>query len=467
MPALRLTLLSALSLLLLGGCRHSASTGGGEGEAAVVDLDSIRHRGILRAVCDYNSLNYFVHKGVPVGYQYELLRCYAEHLGVQLDLVADNTVEGGYEKLSTGRADILASSLVSDTALLPPMLLCEPYGQSRVVVVGRQGEVSSTDSLAALRGDTIACMASSFYSRALSAEMEASGVDYEVLEIEHYDAEQLLSMVSEGEIKQALCLENIARANKWYYDNLAIGPALTGVVDMSWGVRTTSPELRDDISRWLADFKQSRRFKRIYRKYVIDPREHHNNSESNVSADTYRATYEPMIRRVATDPRYDWHFLSAVVYQESHFNPQARSWAGAQGLMQLMPETAARFGADDPMDPESSLEAGYAFLLWLDARLYEYVPDGQERRKFVLASYNVGLGHIMDAIRLAGKFEKRADVWEGAVETALLLKANPSYYSDPCVKHGMCRGTETVAYVRNVMQRYRNYSGIRETTAVE
>lgn len=448
----------AASLLALSGCSGGVREATFATDQVSVDLDSIRARGVLRAVTDYNSLNYFVHKGVPVGYQYELLRAYAHHLGVQLDLVADNTLEGGYDKLQSGRADLLASSLLSDTALLPPMLLCEPYGRSRVVVVARAGELAASDSLGALTGDTVACMAASFYSRLIAPDAER--LDLTVQEIEHYDAEQLVAMVAEGELPRALCLENIARANKWYYDNLVVGPALTGEVDLSWGVRTSSPALRDDVSAWLADFKKSTRFKRIYRKYVIDPREHHNSSASNVSAATYRATYEPLIRRVATDARYDWRFLSAVVYQESHFNPQARSWAGALGLMQLMPETAARFGADDPLDPESNLLAGYEFLLWLDTRLAPYVADHTERQKFVLAAYNVGLGHIMDAIRLAEKFEKRSDVWSGAVETALLLKANPAYYSDPVVKHGFCRGTETVAYVRCVVERYHNYQGL-------
>ncbi len=447
---------AASAVALLSSCHHTAGGGIEFGEVHI-DLDSIRARGVLRVVTDYNSVDYFVHKGVPVGYQYELLSEYARHLGVKLEIVADNELEGEYDKLVSGRADVLAASLVADSTLLPDMYLCEPYGQSRLVVVGRLGECPPPDSgFVAMDGDTVCVTAHSFYAKALERMVDSTDVDVEIREIPHYDSEQLVGLVAEREIGKTLCLESVAKANQWYYDSLFIGPAVSSQVDLSWGVRRSSPELRDDISKWMKSFKRTALFRRIYRKYVIDPREHHSNSQS-VSASTYVPTYEHIIKQVAQDGRYDWILVSSIVYQESHFNPLAHSWAGATGLMQLMPETGARFGSDDLYDPSQNIEAGYAYLLWLDARLAPNVPDSRERVKFVLAAYNVGLGHLMDAIRLAEKFGKNAQVWDANVETAILLKANPTYYSDPVVKHGFCRATETVAYVKNVIDRYKNY----------
>lgn len=455
---LLLALCVLLAFLSTIGCRRAAEVVSTFGRAEI-DLDSIRSRGVLRAVCDYNSVNYFVHKGVPVGYQYELLTQYAKHLGVKLEIVPDNTLEGGYEKLEKGKADILASTLVADTTLLPTMLLCEPYGQSRIVLVRRTGSSANGDICSSLDEDTVFVMANSFYERALESLLDTADVNVEVQEVEHYDAEQMVGLVAEREIRQTLCLESIARACQWYYDSLEVGPAVSGELNMSWGVRVNSPDLRDDVSKWMKGFKRTALFKRIYRKYVIDPREHHNTNQST-KADTYQDTYEEIIKELATNPLYDWRLISAIVYQESHFNPNATSWAGAEGLMQLMPETAARFGAMDVSDPKQNLEAGYAYLEWLDKRLAANVASPTERVKFVLAAYNVGLGHIMDAIRLAQKFGRDAEKWDGNVETALLLKANPTYYSDPDVKHGFCRGTETVSYVHNVMDRYANYKKV-------
>ncbi len=433
-----------------GGCSHYSEPNFLRHEA-YIDKDSIVRRGVLRAVTDYNSVNYFVYKGEAVGYQYELLKQYAKHLGVELEIVADNSLNSGYEKLSCGDVDILASSLIADSALIPSVALCEPYGESGIVLV------SNVDSLATLREvDTVYCMAQSFYSRILEEYNDTAEREIVVVPIEHYDAEQLVSLVGEREIKATICLENIARANKWYYDSLKLGEKVCENQELAWGVRQTSVELQADISQWMKGFKKTSTFKKIYRKYVIDPREHHGTTQ-NIKGDTYNDIYEEEIKSIAVDKRYNWILISSVIYQESRFNNNARSWAGASGLMQLMPETAARFGVDDTSDPVQSIRAGYEYLLWLDNRLVGLVPDSRERVKFVLASYNVGLGHVMDAIRLAEKLGKDSQVWTDCVETCLLLKANPKYYSDPVVKYGFCRGTETVAYVKNVLDRYGNY----------
>lgn len=449
-----------------------------------VDLDSIRSRGVLRAVTDYNSVNYFVYKGVTVGFQYELLTCYAEHLGLRLEVIPDNSLQSAYEKLEDGQADILASTLVADTALLPTMRLCEPYGQSRIVPVrhvdllppnsqnsaggaetpsvsktksGTKTEATEAILSQWFENDTLYVSNASFFLSAIHAYADTAEADNLVIvPIEHYDAEQMVCMTAEKEIGQTLCLESTARALKWYYDDLQIGPPLTPELDLAWGVRAGASSLAEDISLWLKKFKRTTRFKRIFRKYVIDPREHHSNSQST-KLDTYSDVFETYVKATATNARYDWQLLSSVIYQESHFNPNATSWAGAVGLMQLMPETAVRFGVSDPRDPQQSIAAGYDFLLWLDDRLVAFVPNGQERVKFVLAAYNVGLGHVMDAIRLAKKFGKNETLWYDNVETALLLKANPAFYADPVVKHGYCRGTETIAYVRNVLTRAAAY----------
>ncbi len=445
------------ALLAFAGCRS------GERRAEVrdcvdVDLDSIRRRGVLRAVTDYNSVNYFVHRGVTIGYQYELLSQYAKHLGVELEIVPDNTLRGGLDKLESGKADIMASTLFVDTVFLPDVSFCEPYGQSGIVLVRSAGtrQAAAATLREAMAGDTVCVMARSFYSRAVGDFRDSTGVEVVVRPIEHYDAEQLVGLVAEREIPQTLCVEAIAKANQWQYDSLLIGPAMTAEMDLAWGVRRGSPGLRESISRWMRGFKRTALFKRIYRKYVVDPRELRNAGQST-KATTYQPTYEALIRGIATDKRYEWRLVSSIVYQESRFNPEAASWAGAMGLMQLMPETAARFGAYDISDPRQNIQAGYDFLLWLDKRLAANVADSRERVKFVLAAYNVGLGHIMDAIRLAEKFGREPQVWEENVETALLLKANPAYCSDPVVKFGFCRGTETVAYVHNVLERYANY----------
>jgi membrane-bound lytic murein transglycosylase F len=148
-----------------------------------------------------------------------------------------------------------------------------------------------------------------------------------------------------------------------------------------------------------------------------------------------------------------------MIYQESRFNPRAKSWAGAFGLMQLMPNTARRFGVGPESHPNKHIHAGILFIKWLNDRL-STIKDEDERKKFILASYNVGLGHVLDARALAAKNGYDPDIWNNNVARFIINKSDPKYYTDPVVKYGYCRGTETFNYVANIFERYEHYKNL-------
>jgi membrane-bound lytic murein transglycosylase F len=167
--------------------------------------------------------------------------------------------------------------------------------------------------------------------------------------------------------------------------------------------------------------------------------------------------YDKLIVRHAKEIGWDWRLLASLIYQESQFNPKAKSWAGASGLMQLMPATAENFGAANLEDPIQSLRAGTSYLKWLDKYWEKRVPDKNERLKFIMASYNVGQEHVADAQRLAKKYNKDPEVWDDNVAYFLLQKSSAKYCSDPVVKYGYCRGAEPFEYVNNILARYEHY----------
>ena len=145
-----------------------------------------------------------------------------------------------------------------------------------------------------------------------------------------------------------------------------------------------------------------------------------------------------------------------MIKKESNFNPLAEAKSGASGLMQLIPSTAAHFGADSIFDPVQNIHAGVSFLDALNGHLIKEIPDSSERVKFILAAYNVGLGHIRDAQRLAKKYDHNPHLW-AHVSHYLEEKAHPEFYRDPVVKHGYCRGYEPVQYVDRVLDYYNHY----------
>lgn len=170
--------------------------------------------------------------------------------------------------------------------------------------------------------------------------------------------------------------------------------------------------------------------------------------------------WDDMIKRASRDIEWDWRLLASLIYQESRFDPDVESWTGAYGLMQVMPLTGDKFGIDVKSSPASNMKAGILYINWLKSMFENRIADETERIKFILASYNAGPGHVLDAMKLAEKNGMDPQKWEGNVAVWLLRKSDPVYYNDAVVKNGYFKGTESVNYVSEVLERYEHYRNI-------
>jgi membrane-bound lytic murein transglycosylase F len=171
--------------------------------------------------------------------------------------------------------------------------------------------------------------------------------------------------------------------------------------------------------------------------------------------------YDKLFMQYSQPIRWDWRLMAAQCYQESTFDPKAVSFAGAKGLMQIMPGTADLLGLprDKMYDPEQNIAAAAKYLGQLEGKLSD-IHDRVERTNFILASYNGGIHHIRDAMALAQRDGKNPHRWRDVSEYVLKL-ATPKYYNDPIVKHGYMRGSETVDYVAKIRQRHQGYMGVK------
>jgi len=149
----------------------------------------------------------------------------------------------------------------------------------------------------------------------------------------------------------------------------------------------------------------------------------------------------------------------AQMYQESRFNPDARSWAGAVGLMQVLPRTAKSIGFHDVRTPDDGIHAGVKYLDWVRDRFDPELPV-EDRMWFTLAAYNAGHGHVRDARRLARKLGLNPNRWFGNVEKAILLLSKRKYARQ--ARHGYCRGAEPVKYVHEIKRRYEAYLQVKD-----
>jgi len=211
------------------------------------------------------------------------------------------------------------------------------------------------------------------------------------------------------------------------------------------------------VNEWIGMMKQNVDYYVIYNKYFENYKSYRRRIKSDFfSLETGKISrYDDIIKAYADSIGWDWRLVSSMIYQESGFDPKTKSWAGARGLMQLMPATAREMGVSNLYSPESSVKAGTRYISYLREQ-WKSIPDSSERVKFILASYNVGLNHVRDAQRLAEKNNEDPQDWT-VIREYLLKLSNPDFYNDPVVQYGYCRGEEPYYYVEEILERYEHY----------
>lgn len=235
---------------------------------------------------------------------------------------------------------------------------------------------------------------------------------------------------------------------------------------LSWAVRDGNTELADSIKNWYkpeiaANVKREERelfSTQSIHRHVYAPML---NTQAGIISN-----YDHLFKCYAPIARWDWRLLAAQCYQESCFDPKAYSWAGAKGLMQIMPETARHLGLaeSEVYEPEQNIYAAVRYINGLNSHFTD-IRNPEERKFFVLASYNGGFFHIRDAMALAKKNGKNPHKWLHVAEYVLKL-STPEYYNDPVVKYGYMRGSETANYVSAIYSRWQKYRGVRNASSL-
>jgi membrane-bound lytic murein transglycosylase F len=302
---------------------------------------------------------------------------------------------------------------------------------------------------------------SSAHQQRLLHLMEETGIPVEIICDSVHGVEELISKVAKGEIDYTVCDDNIGKLNQLYYPNLDISLQISFKQNIAWAVRKGSDEWKTYLDNWITQIKETRKFKHIYYKYFESPRVSERMNSEFLSISGGRISkFDGMIKEIARQHNWDWRLISAIIYHESRFNESAGAWTGAYGLMQLMPATAETFGVENIEDPKQNVKAGILLLNSLNERFLNAIPDSAERVKFVLAAYNIGLGHVNDAQRLAEKYGGNPRIWENNVETYLEKKMEEEYFKDEVVRWGYCRGEEATNFVRNVTNNYKQYTNV-------
>ncbi len=472
MPLIKkLLYLFAFLITVLISCTVSHPTPAKISSSVCFDLDSIRKRGKLIAVTDFNSTNYFIYKGEPMGFTYELLKSFSDHIGIDLEIVTENRLEKVFGMIKSGEADLLAIGLTVNSSRKKDIQFSEPLDETRQVLVQRKPRnwrsktIEETDKLLirnqmGLAKKTVYVQKGSSHAERLSTLANEIGDTINVIEVP-FDSEKLIRNVANGEIEYTVCDENIALVNATYYPDIDVSTPVSFPQSLAWGVRkTNSSALLSELNRWITTYKKTNSYALLHAKYF-------NNTWSSIiiKSDYYAlntgkvSQYDDMIREFSVSIKWDWRLLASLICQESHFNPNVESGSGAYGLMQLMPETGKNFDIDFTASPKNNMRAGIRYINWLHSIFDSKITDDKERIRFILASYNAGPGHVIDAMKLAEKNGMDPQKWDN-VAIWLLKKSQPKYYKDIVVKNGYFCGTESVAFVSQILDRYEHYKNI-------
>lgn len=456
--------------LLLASCKSETT------RKTYNDLPEIMERGKLIALTSYSPLSYFIYHGEPMGYEYELLQMLGADLDLDIEIKLAHDLEEMINMLENGEGDLIAYGLTITSDRKDKLAFTVPMNVTRQVLVQRKPsnwrqmklheiEAGLIRNPFDLAGDSVYVRKGTAYINRMKNLSGEIGDSIIIIEAPgELTTEDLINYVSNDSIKLTVADENIAQIQSAYYQNLDIATPLSLPQQTAWATRPSSPLLLDTINAWLTEAQNHADYYVIYNKYYKNRQAFRSRyaSEFNPSTGGSISPYDEWIKEGAEKLGWDWRLLAALIYRESQFDPRAQSWAGATGLMQLMPRTAREFGASNPYDPQQNILAGVEFLLWLENYWSEHIEDPEERRKFVIASYNVGQGHMQDARKLADAFGADPDVWADNVEEFMLKKTNPEYYNLDIVSYGYASGIEPVEYIKTINELYEHYQNFIE-----
>lgn len=446
----RNTFLFLFFLLLLAGCKHIDSV------KDVAETSETFPKDTLRVVTQYGATSYFLLSDEAMGYDYEMVKNLADYLHLPLKLTVTNTDNEMIEMVRNGTADIAAYNTFETKQLKKEFNFVFPQQESCLVVVQNIGRNAISDPME-LSGKEVWVKQNSIHHQRLKSLNDeiGGGINIKFAD-DSLTTDDLIQLVSDKKIKYTISYRHKALLQKSFDNSLDCRVPIGFNQQNGWLVGKSNQMLTDTIQTWLEQNATKRFADKLYSKYW----------ERNLYISTKKvhiphgaiSPYDHLFKKYAPLIGWDWRLLAAVAYAESEFDKNASSWAGAKGLMQLMPQTGREFGLNETnfTDPESNIEAGVEYIKSLNM-IYRKIEDKEERIKFILASYNSGPAHILDAMALAEKYGKNKYVYFDNVEYYLAKKNDPQYYKDPVCKYGIFRAKETLRYVPFVSDTYERY----------
>lgn len=428
------------SLYLISGCSSDTQQ------------QSIRDQGVLRVISRNGPTSYFEDRNGPTGFEYELSQLFADYLGVKLEIKAVHSLDEIFQALAQNSADIGAAGLTITEARLKRMNFSPAYMEIKQYVL-YDVDNKRPKSVDDISNSRITIMADSSHVEILSTlKLEHPELTWRAAtDVETID---LLDMLDAGEIDYTILDSNEYIANRGFYPHLKIAFEVGDSGQLAWALpgNSTTTGLSEELTAFFEQITNDGTLRQLEERFYS-----HSEQVTRIGSLTFNQAveqqlpkYVDLIKTIADEYDLDWRLLAAISYQESHWNPKARSPTGVRGMMMLTLPTAREMGTKNRLDAEQSLRGGARYfnkiLQRIPARIQE--PD---RIWFALAAYNVGMGHLEDARKITEEQQADPDKWADVKDHLPLLQKRAWYIN---TRYGYARGNEPVNYVQNIRHFY-------------
>ena len=423
------------------------------------DFQQIIEKKELNVLTLPGSMSYFIYKGEPKGYEYELLNDFAENYNLQINIkLVDNEAQLT-EMLKNGKGDLIAYNIPITKEGKKHLIYCgrEVINEQVLIQRANRRDTILNDVVDLIGKEVWVIHDSKYYRRMMNLNDElGGGIQIRTIDKDTISTEDLIEMVAMGKIPYTVSDMDLAKLNKTYFQHINISLVVGHPQRSSWAVRKTMPETADTINQWFEN-KSNPNLAKINKRYFEMSKTF---DGTNPMLEKGRISpFDELFKKYAEQYGFEWRLLASISFQESNFLTNRSSWEGAAGLMGMMPRTARALGVsgDNLYDPEHNIQASCKLLVKLGKYFSDI--DKEEQIKYVLGAYNAGQAHVLDAQALAEKYGKDPKNWVD-VEPYLLLKSQPEYYNDPVCRVGYLRGKETVNYVSSVLERWEYYKDL-------
>jgi membrane-bound lytic murein transglycosylase F len=392
---------------------------------------------------------YYIGRDGPTGFEYDLAQEFATYNDIEIKFEIFDSVSEILQALDEGKGDIAAASIHRTDERKNQYIFSSPYMTVQQQVVCKKDK-KFPRSIFDLEDFNITIIKNNGYENTL--DMLASEMESLRYEVAESSIEQIFQEIEDGNIQCTITNSNTIQINRKFYPTVEVAFGINQPKSIGWVMRKEDKKLKQLVDDWFDEMKYSGVLSTIEDKYYehvqdfdyLDIKAFYQRIENRLPK------YKDEFERVAQRFEFDWRMLAAISYQESHWNPRAKSPTGVRGIMMLTQKTAKDMRVKNRLDFKQSINGGAKYLSILERSLPKHI-NGDDRIRFMLAAYNIGMGHIEDAMGLAKKLGFNHTSWQG-ISQVLPLLSERKYYKH--LKYGYARGYEPLLYVSRIYNYY-------------